>query len=439
MLGGEQPTEGARVNRENRRRQRKASDASRQPSRRTDPTTQSGTVRTSNPHRILWYSNAPWASTGYGEQTAQMVQRLSARGHEVALLANYGLEGASTVWNDIQIYPRGFAPYSDDVLAAHAAHWSQQNPDLPSVVMTLFDVWCLKAKTIETIDRIYAWTPIDHQPAPPDVSEWTKRENVTPIAMSEFGSSMLEADNIEHEYAPHGIEAVFSPTPTEFTSPSGETRSFRSMMNVPEDAFVVMMNSANKGKNPSRKAFGENLMAFGIFAATRPDAVLYMHTEQYGNMNGVHLPKLAKACGIKDEQIRFVDQYAYRNSIPKEILAGFYSASDCLLACSMGEGFGIPVVEAQACGTNVIVSDWTAQRELCGSGWRVPVQPYWDADQTSWFGIPNIQGIVLALEAAYESDRGVSNNAVAFGEQYHADRVFDEYWVPILERMENEA
>ena len=54
-----------------------------------------------HPRRILWVSNAPWATTGYGQQTAQLTTRLKANGDEVAIAANYGLEAASTVTNSL--------------------------------------------------------------------------------------------------------------------------------------------------------------------------------------------------------------------------------------------------------------------------------------------------------------------------------------------------
>ena len=49
--------------------------------------------------RILWYSNAAFTPTGYGVQTAQVVDRLKRDQHEVAIAANYGLQGAETSWN----------------------------------------------------------------------------------------------------------------------------------------------------------------------------------------------------------------------------------------------------------------------------------------------------------------------------------------------------
>ena len=41
--------------------------------------------------RILFSSNAPFAPTGYGVQTAQVVSRMAADTHEVAIACNYGL------------------------------------------------------------------------------------------------------------------------------------------------------------------------------------------------------------------------------------------------------------------------------------------------------------------------------------------------------------
>jgi glycosyltransferase involved in cell wall biosynthesis len=49
-------------------------------------------------------------------------------------------------------------------------------------------------------------------------------------------------------------------------------------------------------------------------------------------------------------------------------MAKIYSAMDVLLNPAMGEGFGITVLEAQACGTPAIVTDFSAMTEVCGGG-----------------------------------------------------------------------
>ncbi|HEY7823833.1 MAG TPA: glycosyltransferase family 4 protein [Acidimicrobiia bacterium] len=388
------------------------------------------------PMRVTWASNSPFAPTGYGVQTAQVVERLQADGHEVAVACNFGLQGSETEWNGIKLYPTGVTPYSDDILSAHAQHWASGS-DLPSVVITLFDVWALKNPSIARIPRIAAWVPIDHKPAPPEVTEWLRRDNVLPIAMSHFGSEMMEVDKIEHLYAPHAFDGrVFKPTPS-FKDAAGNTIRGREIMGVEDEfAFVVMMNSANKGRTPPRKSWGENLLAFGVFAQDKPDAILYLHTDESAALGGVDLRLLVKACGIREEQVRFVNQYLYRMNMPQTALASLYTDADVLLATSAGEGFGVPVIEAQACGTPVIVSNWTAQPELVGDGWIVDGQPLWDAFQNSWFFTPNVGNIVRALEEAYQRPRGiVSEDATRFAAAYEADRVYAEYWRPIMETL----
>ncbi len=62
--------------------------------------------------------------------------------------------------------------------------------------------------------------------------------------------------------------------------------------------------------------------------------------------------------------------------IRRRSLAALYSAADVLLAPSYGEGFGVPTVEAQACGTRVIGSGWAATADLVAEdGWLVEGQP----------------------------------------------------------------
>lgn len=395
---------------------------------------QSPHARGVTPQRILWASNAPFAPTGYGVQTAQVTERLVRDGHEVAIACNFGLQGSDTDWNGIKLYPTGVSPYSDDILRAHSQHWFNGS-NLPGLVMVLFDVWALSNPSIAQIPKIAAWAPIDHKPAPPEVTQWLRRPNVMPIAMSKFGSEMMTIDGIEHLYVPHALEKVFEPTPS-FADANGKRIRGRDLMGVDDpDAFVVMMNSANKGKTPPRKCWGENLLAFGVFASDHPDAILYLHTDQSAAVGGVDLEVLIRACGINPEQVRFVDQYLYRMNMPQQALAALYTDADVLLATSAGEGFGVPVIEAQACGTPVIVSNWTAQTELCGDGWLVDGQPLWDPFQHSWFFTPNVSQIVTSLREAYARRGSKSEKAVEFARAYDADRVYEEYWRPAMERL----
>ena len=384
----------------------------------------------SNPdaQTILWASNNPDMATGYGTQTAQAVRRMARDGHRVSVAGNYGSEGHVTSWNGIRVWPRGLTPYSEDVIPAYAQAWGHENNDPNPLVITLFDVWVFNDFP-EKVPRVASWVPIDHVPAPPKVLQFLARENVTPIAMSKFGRDMIEAAGIESLYVPHALESCWHPTA------GWKGRSGRRLMGVPEDAYCITINNANKGYAPPRKSWAENLYATSQFMQRHDDVWLYLHTEATGSMGGVHLMRLLEAVRAPMDRVAVVDQFAYRMGIEQEALAAIYTASDVLLSCSMGEGFGLTVLEAQACGTPVIVSDFTAQPELVGDGWKVGGQPYWDEPQAAWWLIPSMSQIEDALEDAYARGRERSQKAIDFAKGYDADLIYEDYWKPALKAL----
>ena len=347
---------------------------------------------------ICWHSNFAGAGTGYGVQTAQVARQIKATGRPITLSNNYGTQGFITEWEGIEVLPTGFHPYSADVLDAHRKYAEEQTGK-PTALVTLFDTWVFKDAKLPDIPLIASWVPIDHTPTPPDVLEWCRRDNVLPIAMAKFGARMLDAAGIDHRYVPHGVDTkTFRPGATV----DGATG--RELLKIPEDAFVVGMIAANKGIAPMRKAWGENLLALGQFMSAHDDVYVYMHTEKRGAQGGVDLVQLAGACGIPENRIVWTDQWAYYAGLPPFVLAGLMGAMDVNLAASRGEGFGVPVIEAAACGVPSIVSNFTAQPELVeGFGYIASVQPYWDALQTSWFATPLVHSVLEQLEHAYDT------------------------------------
>jgi glycosyltransferase involved in cell wall biosynthesis len=269
--------------------------------------------------------------------------------------------------------------------------------------------------------------PIDHLPVPPPVAAWCANPNVKPIAMSKFGQEQLAKRDVESVYIPHTIEDIFRPTP----DPD-------STLPIPEDAFVVMMNAANKGGGGghARKAWSENFLAMGMFMKRHPDVYFYVHTEAQCSA-GIDLMSLAQAAGIDGERLSWPAQYSYRmGHFDEGALARLYTRADVLLAASMGEGFGIPVIEAEACGTRVIVSNFSAQPELASAdSWLVDGQPIWNPPQQSFLFTPHVGSIVDALEEAYRADRGKSQVAISKAGEYNADRVFKQSWRPLIKEF----
>ena len=382
----------------------------------------------------LW-SNSYTAPTGYGQQATYLLDRLKRSGLDVAMLSNYGLEGIpgkiQTPYGEVPHYPRGIDLYSNDSGPMDHKSFISQHPDKPNLFISLYDVWVMNAKAYDDF-KIASWVPLDHVTMPPRVEAQLRKENVTPIAMAPHGVRQMEAKGIECEYVPHGIDtSVYKPT---YTIAGRETNEF---LDTKPDQFIVGMVAANKASGlVHRKAFGEALLAFSIFAKEHPDAVLYLHTDAVGQAGGWNLLNLIKSTGIQKEQIIFPNPSDYRFGFAQADLAALYTRMDVLLAPSFGEGFGVPSVEAQACGTRIIGSNWAATPDLASSdSWLVDGQPMWDAGQDAWWQTPNVPSLVGALREAYKADRGVSKASLEFASQFDVEKVWESHWMPVLKKL----
>jgi hypothetical protein len=359
-----------------------------------------------------------------------------ADGHKMVVAANYGLEATQSNWENIEVWPKGFDAYSNDIAGPYLVDWSRQHPDMPSVLFTLYDVWPLKGTAWDE-HRVVSWVPIDHLPAPPEVVAFLAKPNVLPVAMSKFGLDQINRASLDARYIPHAIDTqrVYKPTPT--IDVGKGPQSGRAIMGVPDDAYVVMMNAANKGTVPTRKAFAEQLLAFALFSQRHSDAVLYLHTERFGAMGGIPLDPLLKAVGLDTSRVFFVNQYAYRVGIPDEVIAALYTSADVLMSASLGEGFGLAVIEAQACELRCIVNGFSAQQELVtDDSFIVEGQPWWDPAQAAWLHTPSVPSLVAALENAYQKGHERASGARTWVEHtFDADKVYEASWRPLLAEL----
>lgn len=376
--------------------------------------------------KLLWHSNAPWTPTGYGQQTGLFAPAL-ANHYDLAISSFYGLEGSPITWGGIPVYPGVGGEFGDEHLVRHARKFFGGNPR-DGLVVTLMDVWVLNPQWMSQMNTV-CWVPVDHEPAPPPVTDFLIQSGAVPLAMSRFGEQML--GRLDPLYVPHGIDTD--------TYRAYDRREMRKLTGVPQDAFLVGMVAANKGR-PSRKGFSQAFQAFRKIAEKHDNAMLYLHTMvSPGMAHGEDIPALLTALGIED-RVKVADQYSIAFDPPgHDTMAKIYSTMDVLLNPSMGEGFGIPIIEAQACGVPVVVTDFSAMPELCGAGWKAKCAPMWTG-QNSWMSLPDVDDIAGALEECYglsHSQREkLSQSARRHALEYSLPRVMKQYMLPALKAAE---
>ena len=387
--------------------------------------------------RLTWLANAPWTPTGYGNQTALFPLRLQKAGHEMAIIAFWGYEGTPMNWKGVQIFGRSFHPFAMDIMHSHSVTWKAD------AMISLLDAWVVDVEGLQGT-RWIPWFPIDQEPIPEAITSKIGHAFAR-VVMSKFGAAQMDSFGMDYSYIPHGVDtSVFKPL---------DRVESRAKMQLPMDKFIVGMVAANKG-NPSRKAFHQNIMGFAALQRKYKDCVLYLHTVDgvFGQaLDAINIPSFLDAIGLSygyafgrepldNKDVIIADQYGMALGYPDGQMAMLYNAMDVKLLVSMGEGFGIPLLEAQACGTPVVVGDWTSMPELCFSGWKVPkseAEPIFTNIHGFQY-LPRPAAIAERLEAAYQmrGNMDYRTRAVDGAKAYDADRVTEKYWLPFLKDIE---
>ncbi len=289
------------------------------------------------------------------------------------------------------------------------------------------DVWRFNPEAWQRVPMV-CWAPIDHTPVPPAVANVLQVARRI-IAMSQFGVKELKKIGAKPLYVPLAYDpAVWYPQ---------DKQRARAEIGLPQNAFWVTFIGVNDSI-PSRKGIPELLSAWQIFSKNHPDAILYLHTATNGNLpingiGGVKIDHIMTILGLNPDTVKVADAYEYRTGIKTERLAQMVSASDVVICPSRGEGFGLPIIEAQAAGIPVITTKCAAQEELMKSGWFIEGESEWSY-QDAFVMRPGIMSIVEALENAYEQrgNPALAKLAIEGVKEYEVANVVNKYWKPAL-------
>jgi len=171
-----------------------------------------------------------------------------------------------------------------------------------------------------------------------------------------------------------------------------------------KDKFIILFC----GTNYDKKNLSALMDAYTRFCFTVDDTFLFIVTHNnfsniYGQdvMRGCNFSDTYAWCGIKDKY-RVVDKVFTDTE-----LARIYSISDCVVMPTMGEGFGLPVIEAMASDSMPIISNYSACVELAPNFIPINISAF---QRVAWNAKRSIVSSLDIYNALYQAYNIWKNN-----------------------------
>lgn len=317
--------------------------------------------------RILWIGDGG-VTTGFGTVTHSIGDRLVDLGHDVhCLAANHTGDYYPT---KVKLYKANSKAQLDTIGKNRVIEMLAEV--MPDVVVILNDPHVMSGLLFKNphdpehillrLRPIIAYLAIDGENVPP---AWTVLNRFTkPVAMSAFGAAQIGIDTV----IPHGVDAdTFHPVSekpitlsngVEITTKAEAKAAF----GYDPDGFLIL----RVDRNSIRKDFGSTWKAIVPSMHKHADIVAHFQCQGSDPSGGPMFPSMWSR--DKETLDRFhlpaEDTYNTFRGWPVQDLVGLYNAADIFVTTSMGEGFGLTIAEAMACGVPVIAQDCSAISEL---------------------------------------------------------------------------
>lgn len=133
--------------------------------------------------------------------------------------------------------------------------------------------------------------------------------------------------------------------------------------NIPNDKYVVLLvchlfHEQIDNYIVNRKSIDTQLIAFKKFNEKYNNSILFIHSIKDKYTITHPMEELISTLGFKDDNFLW-----NKDTLNEEQLHELYEMSDIFLSCSKGEGFGVPILEAQKYNTNIITNNFCSMKE----------------------------------------------------------------------------
>ncbi len=380
--------------------------------------------------RILWHSVAPWIASGYGKTTREVCVRLPKYGFQPFISAYYGAEPGGLPPYQIPVLPSKDGPFG---IASAAQYCKQYKID----VGILFTDWWAFRDFPKIIPKATLYGPMDQINYSEEILEFTRKFHKI-IGLCKWQQKCLANYGIASDYIYHGVNVdIFKPL---------DKKEARKKFGITEDDVFIFGTVAANNDKEDRKGHTRSMKAMRYFLDQNPDVknIIWLYHTVPNDPNGMPLASISHKFGL-DNVIRFMDPTIANTMLTEEDLATLMNCFDVHLLCSKREGFGMPILETQACGIPNICHDFSSMTELVhGHGWlckslgnglNLETTPI-----NAETAVPDVYSIAKCIKGAYFNRNLVKKygeESRKFALPFSWDNIVENQWVPLLDKMAN--
>jgi len=237
----------------------------------------------------------------------------------------------------------------------------------PHVVMTHLDVH----QTRFIKDRDFIWVanfPIDIEEMDMSMIDAVAKADVK-VTETQISAGMLLRAKLPN------VTSIPCAVDTDVFKPLGDAEKESMKANIhgvkPDDFVILFVGRPNWRKNfPTMLATLHEL----IIRRGHKNVKFVMHSDMSDPAAATNQSQWIKALDLNDNII-FTNNEMWDQGVEKKVLAQIYNMADVYFQPHGGEGFGITMAEAMACGLPVIATDYTSTKEMIGNnerGYRLP-------------------------------------------------------------------
>jgi glycosyltransferase involved in cell wall biosynthesis len=344
--------------------------------------------------------------SGFGQQVRLLSAGLAKRGHEVTVVSrNTRYPEAPSGVNEWRLVTLDNLDHLDRAL-------HQLQPD--AVIVLWFTSMVIHLSGMKAAPGncpVFFWFPWEGSTVPKEAVNWmagTPRGSV--VHLSQFAQKLWDKTTVGSDTViPHGVDlTIFKKLPErtlDVVENLREKWSERLNANL-HSSFLVL----NVDRNIRHKRWDATYAFLQTFAKRSGKKVkLIAHTHKVGEkldggLSSYDLGRLEEAYDLRGKTA--YTGFDWGNGLSREEVAELYHLADLRISTSEGEGFGIPTIEAAACGCPQVLTRHTVMSELLPENSPSLVPPaFMEFDRDSLWAVPNVTAMVdRTLEVMMDAD-----------------------------------